>query len=146
MSTPSSVRFDPAVLQRLRSYVSTHPGLSTSGAANQLVDEALRSREHPLVIFRDGAMGRRARLAAGPDVWEVVQALRSAQRSEPDLSAEKLVELVADTGGLATGMVRAALAYWADYPEEIDALLEAVDAAVDKAQVRWRRERELLSG
>jgi hypothetical protein len=146
MATPSSVRFDPAVLQRLRSFVSTHPGLSTSGAANQLVDEALRSREHSLVIFRDGPMGRRARLAGGPDVWEVVQAIRSAQRSEPDLSAEQIMELVSDTSGLPTGMVRAAVAYWADYPDEIDALLDLADASAEQAKTRWRRERELLSG
>jgi hypothetical protein len=144
MATPASVRFDPAVLERLRAYATTHPGLSTSGAANQLVDEALRSREHPLIVFRDGPMGRRARLAVGPDVWEVVQAIRSAQNSEPELSADEIVHLVADTSGIPVGMVRAAVAYWADYPEEVDALLEVMETAGERARRRWQRERELL--
>lgn len=144
MASPASVRFDPAVLERLRAYATTHPGLSTSGAANQLVDEALRSREHPLVVFRDGPMGRRARLAGGPDVWEIVQAIRSAQSGEPDLSADEIVELVAETAGLPGAMVRAAVAYWADYPDEVDAFIEVVQTAGDRAQRRWQRERELL--
>jgi hypothetical protein len=33
--------------------------------------------DHPGIVFRDGPTGRRAGLAAGPDVWEVVSALRS---------------------------------------------------------------------
>jgi hypothetical protein len=33
------------------------------------------------IVFRDGPMGRRAGLAAGPDVWEVIAAMRSTGRS-----------------------------------------------------------------
>ena len=62
MATPSSIRFDPEVLRRLNAYVNAHPGTTLSSAGNRLIDEALRSQEHPLVVFRDGPAGRRARL------------------------------------------------------------------------------------
>lgn len=144
MSSPSSVRFDPDVLERLRAFVGRHPGMSTSGAANRLVDEALRAQAHPLVTFRDGPAGRRARMSGGPDVWEILRAVRSAQRSEPDLSRDRIVALVAETAGVTPGVVLAATAYWAEYPAEVDALVERADAEEAQAHANWQRERELL--
>lgn len=32
--------------------------------------------EHPGVVFKDGPSGRRAAIAFGPDVWEIVKVLR----------------------------------------------------------------------
>ena len=66
------------------SYVSRHPGLTASSVAARLVDEGLRMEEHPGVIFRNGPMGRRATLVGGPDVWEVIRALRSAREAGTD--------------------------------------------------------------
>src|ERR1700730_4522235 len=123
MITPSSVRFEGQVLERLTAFVAPHPGMSLSSASNRLVDEALRMHEHPLIVFRDGPAGRRARLVGGPDVWEVVAAIHSARGAEPGLDAEEIVAAVADTAGLLLQHVKAALAYWAEYPDEIDQLL-----------------------
>jgi hypothetical protein len=61
-ASPSSVRFEPKVLTRLTAFVAAHPDMSRSSASNHLVDEALRMHEHPLVVFRDGPAGKRARL------------------------------------------------------------------------------------
>ncbi len=33
--------------------------------------------EHPGIAFRDGPVGRRAALAGGPDVWEVIETLQN---------------------------------------------------------------------
>lgn len=144
MVSPSSVRFDPDVLEKLRAYAVAHPGMSTSGAANRLVDEALRTQAHPQVTFRDGPSGRRARLSGGPDVWEILRAVRSAQGSDPDLSGDEAVAVVAETAGVTPGIVRAAIAYWSEYPDEIDALVERADTEEAQARARWERERELL--
>ena len=73
MSTPRSIRFDPAVENRLVSYAARHPGVSISSVAVRLVDEGLRMHEHPGVMFREGPSGRRACLVGGPDVWEVIE-------------------------------------------------------------------------
>jgi hypothetical protein len=68
------VRFDAPVAERLASLVAANPGMSLSSAANRLVDEALPVSEHPGIMFRPGPPGRRAALAGGPDVWEVLRA------------------------------------------------------------------------
>ncbi len=146
MPGPSSIRFHPEVLSRLHAYVAAHPGLTLSAAGNRLIDEALRSHEHPQVIFRDGPAGRRARLVGGPDVWEVVRAVGSARRAEPAFSADQVVGLVAETSGVPAAGVRAAIAYWADYPDEIDARVARADDEERQARRRWEREQGLLAG
>jgi hypothetical protein len=146
MATPSSVRFDDEVAARLAQFVATHPGLSASSATNLLVGEALRSQDHPLVVFRDGPAGRRARLIGGPDVWEVVGAVRSARAAEPELTPDEVIGLVAETSGVAEHLVRAAVDYWADYPEDVDAWVDRAERESAAAEERWRREQRLLAG
>jgi hypothetical protein len=144
-SSPRAVRFDPAVLERLRRYVRAHPGLSASALTSRFVDEALRMEEHPGILFRDGPSGRRAVLIGGPDVWEVVRVVKSARESEPDLDAEEVVRLAAETMGLPPRRVRVALDYWAAYPEEIELQLRDAEEAERLAEELWQRERRLLS-
>ena len=144
ITSPSSVRFEPRVLRRLNAFVATHPEMSLSSASNRLVDEALRMHEHPLIVFRDGPAGRRARLAGGPDVWEVVGAVRSVREAEPGLTGDDALGLVAETAGVPVPLLRAALAYWGDYPEEVDAFLDRARADAARAQAGWRRQQELL--
>jgi hypothetical protein len=145
MPTPSSIRFEGRVLDRLNAFVAAHPGMSLSSAGNRLVDESLRMQEHPLIVFRDGPAGRRARIVGGPDVWEVIGAVHSARDAEPELGADDIVVLVAETAGLDSQLVHAALAYWADFPAEVDDLLQRSRTATDQAFVRWERERELFA-
>ncbi len=140
------VRFDTAVAERLASFVAANPGMSLSSAANRLVDEALRASEHPGTVFRPGPTGRRAGLVAGPDVWEVVRAVRSARAAEPSLPEGDLLALVAENTGLPVRLIRVAVRYWASYPEEINAEIAAAEAADDAAEDAWRRERQLLAG
>jgi hypothetical protein len=144
-STPRAVRFEPAVLERLRRYVRAHPGLSASALTSRFVDEALRMEEHPGVLFRAGPSGRRAVLIGGPDVWEVVRVVRSARGAEPDLDPAAVVALAAETMGLPQRRVRVALDYWAAYPDEVEQQLRDADEAERAAEELWQRERRLLS-
>jgi hypothetical protein len=140
------VRFDSGVAERLTSFTAANPGMSLSSAANRLVDEALRMSEHPGIVFRAGPTGRRAALAAGPDIWEIVRAVKSARAAEPDLSEGDTLALVADNTDIAMRLLRVAIRYWASYPEEIDAEIVAAHVAEDAAEEAWRRERDLLVG
>jgi hypothetical protein len=140
------VRFDPGVAERLSSFVTANPGMSLSSAANRLVDEALRMAEHPGIVFRPGPAGRRAGLVGGPDVWEVVRAVRSARAAEPGLAEDDLLALIAGNTGVPVRLLRAAVRYWASYPDEIDAEMASAQAAEDAAEDAWRRERQLLAG
>jgi hypothetical protein len=144
-STPRAVRFDQAVLERLRRYVRARPGLSVSALTSRFVDEALRMEEHPGVLFRDGPVGRRAVLISGPDVWEVVRVVQSARAAEPDLEVQAVVELAAETMGLPQRRIRVALDYWAAYPDEIERQIRDAEEAERAAEELWQRERRLLS-
>lgn len=96
--------------------------------------------EHPGIIFKDGPTGRRAALALGPDVWEVVKAARETEeRGEGAVAAmEELLNLPAER-------VRAALRYYAAYPDEIDAEVALADEESRAAEEAWRTQRRLLA-
>jgi hypothetical protein len=134
------VRFDMVVAKRLSAFVVANPGMSLSSAANRLVDEALR------IVFRPGPTGRRAGLVGGPDVWEVVRAVKSTRAAEPGLAEDELLALVAENTGIPVRLIRAGVRYWASYAEEIDAEIAAAEAAEEVAEDAWRRERQLLAG
>ena len=144
--TPTPVRFDIAVADRLAVFVSINHGLSLSSAANMLVDEGLRMMEHPGIVFRPGPTGRRAGLAVGPDVWEIIRAVKSARSAEPDLTEQDLLTMVSENSGVSLRLIRVATGYWAAYPDEVNAEIEAADTAEENAERAWRRERELLAG
>lgn len=100
--------------------------------------------EHPGVIFRDGPAGRRACLLAGPDVWELIRAVKSSRAAEPSLSRTDLVQLVEDNTGVPARMVSVALSYWAAYPEEIDALVGHAERREEEGVRAAERTAELL--
>ncbi len=99
---------------------------------------------HPGVFFRDGQTGRRAVLAAGPDVWEVIRAIRNTRAVEPDLAAEEVLGVVSDTSGLALPAIRVALGYYGAFADEIDAHVDAADAAESELEAALRQAGRLL--
>jgi hypothetical protein len=142
--SPSSIRFEPRVFERLSAFVAARRDLTLSSATSRLVDEALRIREHPLITFKDGPAGRRARLVGGPDVWEVIGAIRSVREAEPALAGDEVLAAVAETSGTPLPFIRAALAYWSDYPEEVDDFLHRARTEAARAQAAWERQQGLL--
>ncbi|MGH9111070.1 MAG: hypothetical protein ACRDZN_02025 [Acidimicrobiales bacterium] len=129
MSTPVSVRFPDDVAGRLRRR-STRSGEPASGLVVRLVDEGMRMEENPGVVFRDGPAGRRAGLAGGPDVWEIITVLKDLGASGPLLAIDKTAQWL----GLTAAQVRAAEGYYAAYPDEIDERISENTAAADDAQ------------
>ncbi|HEY9388934.1 MAG TPA: hypothetical protein VIR27_04070 [Mycobacteriales bacterium] len=102
--------------------------------------------EHPGVVFREGPTGRRAGLAGGADVWEIVRAVRSARTAEPGLDQDEVLALVTSNTGTPVHLVRTAIRYWASYPDEINHEIDAAMAAEEAAEEAWRREHDLLAG
>ena len=129
MAAPTSIRLDEPVTRRLGSYVDRHPGATRSSAAARYVDEGLRMDEHPGILFRDGATGRRATVAGGPDVWEVVRAARDARKAEPSLPTAELLTMLEDNTGVPARMITVALDYWGAYPDEVEAFLRHAEQA-----------------
>lgn len=145
MPRPSSVRFRSDIEARLRAFLAANPALSVSAAVNLLVDEGLRMRDHPAIIFRDGPTGRRPRLVDGPDVAGLIGAIRSARAAEPTFAEDEVVELVAETSGVSAEDVQAAIDYWSAYRDEVDALVANAEHVATEAELAGRNRRELLA-
>lgn len=144
MVTPRSVRLSDDVLRRLDRF-ATQRGASVVSVMERLLDEALRREAHPTITFRDGPSGRRAGLVAGPDVDEVIRTLYAVQQD--GVSDERMVvDQVASASSLAPVQVRAAVAYYADHRDEVDARIAANQSAADDAEAAWLHQQEILSG
>jgi uncharacterized protein (DUF433 family) len=108
--------------------------------AERLIDEGLRMEDHPGIAFRDGPSGRRAALAGGPDVWEVVETLKGTE-----LVGEEAIAATAEWGTLTHPQVRAALRYYADFREEIDERITFNHAEADRQRATWERAQAALA-
>ena len=92
-------------------------GKSWSATTTELLEEGIRMRRVPGIAFADGPSGRRAILAGtGLDVWEIIATWRAAAGSDTVLRQSY--------PWLTEPQLRAALAYYELYPDEINARLE----------------------
>jgi uncharacterized protein (DUF433 family) len=103
-------------LDREIAHESETRGKSWSAITNELLEEAIRMRRAPGIVFVDGVTGRRAALAGGLDVWEIVATWQQGGKSYEALRQ--------NYPWLTEAQLRAALAYYELYPSEIDARLE----------------------
>jgi hypothetical protein len=109
-----SARMSEAVLDRLER-LSERMGQPRSRVAEQLIDEGIRLREFPGIVFRSGPTGRRAALADGPDVWEIVRGLKQARSGRGDP-----VALLMASTNMREDQIRLAAGYYGAYPNEVD--------------------------
>jgi hypothetical protein len=140
MTMPVSIRFEAALLARLRARASAVAGGNTSALAQRLIDEGLRMADHPGVIFKDGPTGRRAALAFGPDVWEVVKFLREVDERGPSALGAAAEVFAIDVNRITT-----AVSYYGEYRDEIDAEITAAEDASVRAEQAWRVQRRLIA-
>lgn len=110
--------------------------------AASLLDEGLKIRQFPGIIYMDGPSGRRASLADGPDVWQIIRALREVPADEHDP-----VETVCIEADLCVRQVKLALQFNEAYPDEIEAKIEdnRAAAALIDAMIA-ERERDVAQG
>lgn len=111
---PFSLRLGERTLARLADGARRR-GESRARTAERLIDEGLRMQDHPGIVFRDGPAGRRAALASGPDVWEVIATLRGT-----GLAGERAIAATAAWGALSPAQVRAAVGYYAEFDAEVN--------------------------
>jgi uncharacterized protein (DUF433 family) len=91
-------------------------GVSWSAMITALLTEALKMRRVPGIVMVDGPTGRRAVVAgSGLDVWEIIATWQACERDERQLAQ--------NYPWLTQPQLRAALAYYALYPDEIEARL-----------------------
>ena len=115
-------------------------GASAAGLAQRLIDEGLRMADHPGVIFKDGPSGRRAALACGPDIWEVIKFLREVDERGP-----AAIDAAAEVFAIDASQISTAISYYGDYPGEIDAEIAEADEASARAEAAWRVQQQLIA-
>src|SRR5258707_6901813 len=139
MTTPLSIRFDDRLLARLRRRANATSG-TTSALAQRLIDEGLRMADHPGVIFKDGPSGRRAALAYGPDIWEIIKFLREVDERGP-----AALDAAAEVFAVDASRIATAVSYYGDYRDEIDTEISDADEASARAEEAWRGQPPLIA-
>ncbi len=136
---PFSIRMSERTLARL-DVGARRRGEAKARTAERLIDEGLRMEDHPGIVFRDGPTGRRAALAGGPDVWEIVETLQGT-----GLRGEEAVAAAAEWGNLTPVQVRMAVRYYADYRAEVEERILLNHQEAERQHEAWERAREALA-
>ena len=134
-----SARWSSEVVSRLKRR-SEVVGTNKSRLAERYVDEGTRMDDHPGIVFRGGPTGRRAALAAGPDIWELMATLKSGEAR-----GEAAIPATAELLGLTESQVRTAVRYYGAFPDEIDERIARNAKDADEAEEAWRREQAALA-
>lgn len=113
-------------------------GTSRNALADRMLGEAVRTENHPLIRFHAGSSGRRQPLVVGTRLYvhQVISTLRDSGGSVDD-AAEYLA--------IRPQVVRAALAYYADFTDEVDDDDAVARQVETDERVRWERQRNALS-
>lgn len=132
-----SVRLRPSTIRKLAGHADRR-NVSRTAIAEQYLEESIRMADHPGIVFRDGAAGRRPALMGHRlDVARVVQTVR-----EEGGDAER----AADYFGVQPALVRAAIGYYAEYRDEVDRWIERGQRLADEAEAAWRSEQAAIGG
>jgi hypothetical protein len=139
VARPTSFRLPEDLLERLDEEASSS-GTSSTTLVASLLDEGLKTRRFPGIVYRDGPTGRRAALVGGPDVWEVIRALKQTPGKD-----ERRVKTLADDLGLSPARIRLAIDFYGAHPGEVDDRIAADDLAAEQLRERVDRRERLLS-
>lgn len=121
-----------------KSFENLH-GLLREGSAPRVRSARVEQRYYPGIVFRGHAHDRRAALAGGRDVWEVVGRLQELHGAE-----EQRISLLAEESGMHSRLVRLALDYAAEYPDDILARIERNRAMAERIRAASQQREALL--
>lgn len=139
MARSTSFRITDAA-RRLLASRSAHEGVSATALLDRLIIEGVDQRNYPGIVFRGPAHDRRAALAAGPDVWEIISRLQ-----ELDGSEEQRIATLSAESDLHPRLVRIALDYAADHPDEVRARIEHNRAVAERSRQAAEQREALLA-
>ena len=137
MAASTSFRISDTARARLTSRAARE-GITATALLDQLIVEGIDQMDYPGIVFRGPAHDRRAALAAGPDVWEVIARLQELTGSE-----EQRISLLAAESDLHPRLIRVALDYAAEHAGEIRERVGRNRAMAERSRT-VAREREAL--
>ncbi len=138
IANPLSLRLDRETLSRLDA-LSQRSGVRRSELIRRYAQEGLRMDEHPRLVFRPGPAGRRAAIEGGPDVWTVIAVMRDLEAGGEEAVASTAAHLE-----LNPELVRVAVRYYADFPEEVDLMIRRNEEEAERFRAAALRERSAL--
>lgn len=136
-STQRSFRLSAKTIELLDAAAES-TGESRNALAERLLGESLRTLAHPLIRFHQGAAGRSQPLVVGTRLY-VHQVIGTLRASDGDM------EEAAMYLGVTARQVKAALDYYADYRDEIDADAAASERVEAAERARWERQQRALA-
>ncbi len=130
-----SLRMHPGTRERLAERARSER-VPQSALVNRYVDEGLRRDRHPRITFVAKISGRVPALLSRPRllVAHIVETWRGNKKS---------VTATAEYLRLGEEDLRAALAYYAEFRDEIDDWIAWNRAEADRLEREWRREQRL---
>jgi hypothetical protein len=137
VAASTSFRISDTVKARLASRAARE-GMTATALLNQLIVEGIDQVDYPGIVFRGPAHDRRAALAAGPDVWEIVARLQELNGSE-----EQRISLLSAESDLHPRLIRIALDYAADHADEVQTRIGRNRAMAEQSR-RTSEQREAL--
>jgi hypothetical protein len=139
VATSTSFRISELARRRLASRAADQ-GTTATALLDQLIIEGIDQLDYPGIVFRGPAHDRRAALAAGPDVWEVV-----ARLQELDGSEEQRIRTLSAESELHPRLIRVALDYAAEHADEIRSRIERNRATAERSRDASRQREALLA-
>ena len=138
MPRSTSFRISDTAKSRLAGRAA-HDGVTATALLDQLIVEGVDQLDYPGIIFRGPAHERRAALAVGPDVWEIV-----ARLQELDGSEERRISLLAEDSELHPRLIRLALDYAADNADEIRQRIDRNRVLAERSRAAAQQREALL--
>lgn len=131
-----SFRLSAATLSLLDE-TAERTGESRNALAERLLGEALRIERHPLIRFQRGAAARSEPLLVGTRL-KVHQVIATVRASKGDVGE------AAEYLSIAPRLVRAAVDYFAEFSEEVEADAESARRLEEDERARWERQQRAL--
>jgi hypothetical protein len=137
VAVSTSFRISDTTKSRLATRAARE-GMTVTALLDQLIVEGIDQLDYPGILFRGPTHDRRAALAAGPDVWEIV-----ARLQELDGSEEQRISLLSAESELHPRLIRVALDYAADHADEVRERIDRNRAMAERSR-RTSEQREAL--
>jgi hypothetical protein len=139
VAASTSFRISDTARTRLTSRAASE-GVTATALLDRLITEGVDQLDYPGIIFRGPAHDRRAALAAGPDVWEVIARLQDLAGS-----TEQRIGFLAAESDLHPRLIRIAVDYAAEHAGEVRERIDRNYAAAERSRTVAQQREALLA-
>lgn len=139
MAASTSFRISEIAKRRLAARAEWE-GITVTALLDRMIVEGSDQLDFPGIVFRGPGHDRRAALAAGPDVWEIVSRLQ-----ELDGSEEHRIATLAEESSVHPRLIRLALDYAAEHRDAVQSRIDRNRAMAEHQQHVAAERRKLLA-